>query len=106
MKPMDLVKIAAHESIMTLVFVKKDGSMRKVIASRCNMMYDKASSDNDHVWAHEGTPSGYFSYVDVVENKWKRLLISNLIAVKRADGTVFCTSKRALKAAEKFVGAI
>ena len=46
---MDLVKIAAHESIMTLVFVKKDGSMRKVIASRCNMMYDKASSDNGHV---------------------------------------------------------
>ena len=80
--------------------------MRKVIASRCNMMYDKASSDNDHVWAHKGIPSGYFSYVDVVENKWKRLLISNLIAVKRADGAVFCTSKRALKAAEKFVGAI
>ena len=104
MKPLDLVKIVCHESIMTLVFVKKDGTLRKVVASRCNMMYDKASDDNGHVWKHEGTPSGYFSYVDVVENKWKRLLIANLVAVKCADGTVFCTSKRALRAAEKFVG--
>lgn len=100
----DLIKVATHESIMTLLFVKKDGTLRKVIASRCNMMCDKVSKDNGHVWKHEGTPTGLFSYIDVADNKWKRLLISNLIAVKCADGTVFSTSKRALKAAEKALG--
>lgn len=104
MKAQDLIKIAAKESIMTLVFMKKDGSFRRVVASRCKMMYDKASADSGHVWAHEGTPSGCFSYVDVVENKWKRLIIANLVAVKRADGSVFYTNKRALARAERAVG--
>ena len=106
MKPIDLARIAAHESIMTLIFIKKDGSIRKVLASRSNLMYDAANAAAGHTWMHEGTPSGCFSFVDVKENKWKRLTIENLIAVKRADGTVFCTTKKALKAAEKVVGRI
>ena len=104
MRPMDLVKIAKKEPLMTLLYLKKDGTFRKTLASCCPMMYDKATEDAGRVWVHEGTPKGCFSFVDVKEGKWKRLIIANLIAVKRADGTVFCVSKRVLKAAEIAVG--
>lgn len=104
MKPIDLIKMIANEPIMTLVFVKKDGTIRKVVASRCKMMYESATNSEGRVWMHNGTPSGCFSYVDVEDNHWKRLIIDNLIAVKRADNQVFCTSKKTLKMAENVVG--
>ena len=45
MRPMDLVKIAKKEPLMTLLYLKKDGTFRKTLASCCPMMYDKATED-------------------------------------------------------------
>ena len=104
MKPMDLIKMIANEPIMTLVFEKKDGTIRKVLASRCKLMYESANEEEGQIWRGNGTPKGCFSYVDVVDNHWKRLIIDNLIAVKRSDNQVFYTSKKALKMAENVVG--
>lgn len=104
MKATDLIKVIEHESLMTLLFTKKDGTIRKVVASRCKMMYEKVTADSGKVWAHKGSPAGTFPYIDVAENCWKSLIVSNLIAVKKSDGTIFCRSKKALKAAEKAMG--